>query len=406
MTEHLRVWPSSPARKNEKIGMLIPISACASVARETEQTESSCLAAKMSGSNDAFASILDPGTVTMLNRGSSAWWPALLLLLASSLGTAWLELRPPAGAPIAAVFPPWWQAEAERAEAEQRSAEARRHARRELADAVEAKVEALVHAVATAASEMRGTAEGLATLADETVRQTGSAATASQATVANVRSVADAAEELSVSIIDIGRQVAHAAGVAGKAVSETEAADGTMKQLAVAALRIDEVVKLIASIASQTNLLALNATIEAARAGEAGKGFAVVASEVTALATQTAKATEEIQSQVVAIQDQTNKAVGAIGGVTAIIGEISTITGSVAASVEQQGDATREIAGSVGRAAEGTGHISGSIDGLSRMAGTTGEVVAKALAAANELSSRCESLAMDIRQFVEKIRAA
>ena len=298
------------------------------------------------------------------------------------------------------------QAEAERAEAEQRSAEARRHTRRELANAVEAKVEALVEAVATAASEMRGTAEGLSTLTDETVRQTGSAATASQATVANVRSVADAADELSVSIIDIGRQVAHAAGVAGKAVSETAAADGTMKQLAVAALRIDEVVKLIASIASQTNLLALNATIEAARAGEAGKGFAVVASEVKALATQTAKATDEIQSQVVAIQDQTNQAVGAISGVTAIIGEISTITGLVAASVKQQGDATREIAGSVGRAAEGTGHISGSIDGLSRMAGTTGEVVAKALAAANELSSRCESLTMDIRQFVEKIRAA
>jgi len=47
------------------------------------------------------------------NRGGSAWWPALLLLLASSLGTAWLELRPPAtaGAPIAAIFPPWWDAD-------------------------------------------------------------------------------------------------------------------------------------------------------------------------------------------------------------------------------------------------------------------------------------------------------
>jgi methyl-accepting chemotaxis protein len=298
------------------------------------------------------------------------------------------------------------QAQAERAAAETRSSDARRSARRELADSVEATVEALVGAVATAAAEMRGTAEGLSGLADEAMRQTTSVASASEETASNVQSVASAAEELSVSVVDITRQVGHAAGVAGKAVSETAATNATVKQLAVAALRIGEVVQLISSIASQTNLLALNATIEAARAGEAGRGFAVVASEVKLLATQTAKATDEIHSQVAAIQDQTSKAVSAIGGVAGIIGEISAITGSVAASVEQQGDATREIARSAERAAAGTGQISTSIAGLSQMAGATGGGVAKALAAANELSKRCDSLTTDIRQFVEKIRAA
>ena len=70
---------------------------------------------------------------------------------------------------------------------------------------------------------------------------------------------------------------------------------------------IDEVVGFIRTIAGQTNLLALNATIEAARAGEAGRGFAVVASEVKALATQTAKATEEISSQIAEVQSATGR---------------------------------------------------------------------------------------------------
>jgi hypothetical protein len=46
-------------------------------------------------------------------RDRLAWVPAAILLVASFLGTATLSLRPSddAGAPVAAVFPPWWSAE-------------------------------------------------------------------------------------------------------------------------------------------------------------------------------------------------------------------------------------------------------------------------------------------------------
>ena len=49
----------------------------------------------------------------MSDSRCSSWSAALLLLAASALGTAWLGLRPPAtvDAPVAAIFPPWWDAQ-------------------------------------------------------------------------------------------------------------------------------------------------------------------------------------------------------------------------------------------------------------------------------------------------------
>src|SRR5260221_9986603 len=107
----------------------------------------------------------------------------------------------------------------------------------------------------------------------------------------SVESAAAAAEELSASINDISQQAAHAAGIAGRAVSQARETDGTVQGLAKSAGRIGEVVGPINTIAAQTNLLALNATIEAALAGETRRVFSVVAPEGKSLGSQTAKAT-------------------------------------------------------------------------------------------------------------------
>ena len=135
--------------------------------------------------------------------------------------------------------------------------------------------------------------------------------------------------------------------------------------LAQAAQKIDDVVKLIQSVAGQTNLLALNATIEAARAGAAGKGFAVVASEVKALAVQTAKATDDIGSQIAAVQTSTQSAVRAIGNITARMQEIQQFTGAIATSVEQPNAATGEISDNVAAAASGTKSVVGVLQRVS-----------------------------------------
>jgi methyl-accepting chemotaxis protein len=75
-----------------------------------------------------------------------------------------------------------------------------------------------------------------------------------------------------------------------------------IQELAKMSGDIQNVIQLIADIASQTNLLALNASIEAARAGEQGKGFAVVADEVGNLAEQSRVAAANIGNIIQDIQ--------------------------------------------------------------------------------------------------------
>ncbi|UZE48200.1 methyl-accepting chemotaxis protein [Rhodopseudomonas sp. P2A-2r] len=292
------------------------------------------------------------------------------------------------------------------ADAQGRVAAERRAAMESIADDFERSVNGIVRSVSTAAAGMQTTAQSMTATASDASSRAATVGSASQRSSDDVGTVASAAEELSASVNEVLRQVAQSTEVARRAVGDAERTNATVQLLSRGAEKIGEVVQLIHNIASQTNLLALNATIEAARAGESGRGFAVVASEVKALASQTAKATEEISAQVSAMQASTSEAVASITGITGTIGEMSEITSRISGAVEEQGKATREIAQSIQSVAAGASEISNHIGGVSSAAEATGAAASQVLSNARDLDGQSGMLRAAVNDFLGKVRAA
>jgi methyl-accepting chemotaxis protein len=218
-------------------------------------------------------------------------------------------------------------------------------------------------------------------------------ANTSEKMTAAVNSVATAIEEMSVSLNEVSKSSGQAATVASKAAQSANNTAAIVDKLGESAQEIGKVVDMIKGIAAQTNLLALNATIEAASAGEAGKGFAVVANEVKELAKQTASATEDIRAQVAGMQGNTQQAVKAIDEIVQIINEINSISGNIAAAVEEQTATTNEISKNVGDAARGANEVSRNVQQAAQGANEVSKNVQEAVKGVNDIAKNINQLA-------------
>ena len=179
---------------------------------------------------------------------------------------------------------------------------------------------------------------------------------------------------------------------AARSATVVDAAVAAMREIAVSAEKIAQIVGMIDEIAFQTNLLALNAGVEAARAGDAGRGFAVVASEVRALALRSSEAAKDIRGLINASSEQVGRGVDLVTrtGETLklIVGKVALLSTIVA-----------EIAQGSREQASGLGEVSSAINEIDQMTEANAEVARRSTEAAKTLENQTERLNAMAAQF-------
>ena len=255
-------------------------------------------------------------------------------------------------------------------------------------------------------ARMSETSGRLSLSAENTKNRAGEATQTARDAGKMVDDVTKVCEELSRSAQTIGEGAKQSIDGTCRAEGAAAEMSSVLAQLDASAIKIGDVLGLIAEISDRTNLLALNATIEAARAGEAGRGFAIVASEVKNLAGQTAEATADIGLLVAEIQKRSADAVSAIANIREIAGENGDFAHRIAEQVEKQMTTVQAVTASVSHLGVGNQAINQALKQVLAEADQTDQ---SALQLANAVSGLIEQSGVvrgELDQFFVQLKAA
>lgn len=233
-------------------------------------------------------------------------------------------------------------------------------------------------------SQINETSGAVSSAADQTQNSVNQLSVAARRQAEEIAQVSEAVNGMAVSIDQVSYNAAESSSVAERSVEiankgasvvqntidgmdnirgQIQETAKRIKRLGESSQEIGDIVSLINDIADQTNILSLNAAIQASMAGDAGKGFAVVADEVQRLAERSGAAAKQISALVKTIQSDTNEAVTSMEQTTSevvrgtrlaqdagvALGEIESVSSSLAEIIENISDAARQQAASAGK---------------------------------------------------------
>ncbi len=227
-------------------------------------------------------------------------------------------------------------------------------------------------------TEVRGTADNLASASEEVSATAQSMSQATSEQAASVEETSASVEQMSASINQNTENAKITDGMAAKAAKEATEGGGAVEQTVSAMKQIANKIGIIDDIAYQTNLLALNAAIEAARAGEHGKGFAVVAAEVRKLAERSQVAAQEIGEVASSSVQLAEKAGKLLDEMVPSINKTSDLVQEITAASEEQ--------------SSGVGQINTAMSQLSQITQQNASSSEELAATAEEMSSQAEQL--------------
>lgn len=269
-------------------------------------------------------------------------------------------------------------------------------------DDLQEKIAGITAAVQDHSRRMQDASGLLGELSVAMAERAAEATQSSQRTSANVEDMAASIGDVSTTLIDAAREAQRTSSAAEESKAIVADATEDARHLTGAVRTISQVLDMIGAVASKTNLLALNATIEAAHAGERGRGFAVVAAEVKALASQTARATEDVRQGLGSITLATTRIAERIERLSQSAAQVGGAATTIADLMARQEEAARSINATTGRASADMRNATGKVQSMANMVDDARRAIEAMRGVSSELDEQARALTSVVGDLVER----